>query len=106
VGLPVLGVVAALGIYGVPRDFDAASGWECTGFSVTMPMYYQVGYRQGAGYRGPRRGGVDPGLDGFEASATGDLDGDGETSLFVITGEVVDQEVRAAPQVYAVDELE
>lgn len=84
----------------VASDFDAASGWDCLEFRSSVPMYYQLSYRQGADYRGPARGGVDPGVDGFEAAATGDLDGDAQTSLFVITGEVANGNVRTAPSVF------
>ena len=42
----------------------------------------------GGGYLGPQRGGPDPGPDGFEVAAEGDLDGDGETSLFTRVGKL------------------
>jgi hypothetical protein len=34
-------------------------------------------YRIGGNYKGPARGDPDPGPNGFEVSAEGDLDGDG-----------------------------
>lgn len=81
-------------------DFDPGSGWDCVGFSTAMPMYYQVSYRQGVDYLGPPRGGADPGMNGFEAAARGDLDGDGETSLFVVTGEVTGTSIRTARSIF------
>jgi hypothetical protein len=67
---------------------DEESGWKCLRFTITQPHYYQYGYSQGGPYKGPSVGGPDPGPSGFEAWAAGDLDGDGVTSLFTITGTV------------------
>jgi len=54
---------------------------------MKSPIRYRYSYRAGGGYLGPARGGPDPGPDGFEVAAEGDLDGDGITSLFTITGQ-------------------
>ena len=62
---------------------DADNGWKCLKFSMTHPIYYQYHYNRGAGYLAPA---VSPGPSGFEAAARGDLDADGVTSLFAITG--------------------
>lgn len=73
------------------RDFDsgdANTGWKCLKFTITSPIYYRYDYRIGSGYKGPARGGPDPGPDGFEISAEGDLDADGKTSLFTLTGKI------------------
>src|SRR6185437_6988509 len=67
---------------------DAVSGWPCLGIALESPHYYQYTYSAGGPYKGPERGGWDPGPDGFEVAAEGDLDGDGTTSLFTITGNV------------------
>src|SRR5262249_38890363 len=56
---------------------DALTGWKCLRFAMTQPIYFQYNYHQGSGYLG-----TSPGPDGFEAAAQGDLDGDGDTSLF------------------------
>jgi hypothetical protein len=72
-------------------DFDTGdqkSGWRCLKFSAGMPIHYRYSYRAGGGYLGPQRGGPDAGANGFEVAAEGDLDGDGNTSLFTITGTV------------------
>ncbi|APR83682.1 Dipeptide-binding ABC transporter, periplasmic substrate-binding component [Minicystis rosea] len=71
------------------RDFntgDDASGWKCLKFEIVEPHQYQYAYIAGGPYKGPTRGGPDPGPNGFEVSAEGDLDGDGVTSLFTRTG--------------------
>lgn len=71
------------------KDFQTGSqteGWRCLRFEMTSPIYYRYEYRAGKGYKGPARGGPDPGPKGFEISAEGDLDGDGKTSLFTMTG--------------------
>jgi len=92
-------------------DFDTGSetaGWKCLRFTMTNPHYYQYYYRVGGNYKGPKRGGPDPGADGFEASAEGDLDGDGVTSLFTLTGKLdaATNSVKVSPQLYVVDEFE
>jgi type IV pilus assembly protein PilA len=69
-------------------DFNGGSptaGWTCLRFAQTMPMYYQYHYQQGSGWMVPARA---PGADGFEATAVGDLDGNGTTSKFSRTGRV------------------
>jgi type IV pilus assembly protein PilA len=60
---------------------DAArhAGFACLGFSMAAPQYYVYTYKaHGWGAAG----------DGFEATAVGDLNGDGRTSLFKINGTV------------------
>lgn len=93
------------------KDFltgDAQNGWRCLRFETQEPLRYQLEYRVGGNYKGPARGGPDPGPDGFEASAEGDLDGNGKTSLFTITGQIQKQSgmlVRAT-QIFVADEME
>lgn len=73
------------------KDFDTGSdtaGWRCLKVAMSEPIYFQYDYRVGHGYKGPARGGPNPGPKGFEVSAEGDLDGDGKTSLFTLTGKV------------------
>ncbi len=91
------------------RDFETGTttaGWRCLKFSITEPFAYRYDYRQGSGYRGPARGGPNPGPRGFEASAEGDLDGDGKTSLFTVTGKVGPTGVVLAAETFVADELE
>ena len=55
-------------------DFDSGSddaGWRCLKFAMTMPHYYQYEYRQGGSYKGPKRGGPDPGPNGFRSLGRG-----------------------------------
>ncbi|HEY1954307.1 MAG TPA: hypothetical protein VGH28_01815 [Polyangiaceae bacterium] len=54
----------------------ADTGFPCLGFEMMSPQYYQYDYKQ-----------TSP--DSFIAVAHGDLDGDGVTSEFSITGTVV-----------------
>ena len=87
---------------------DAQRGWSCLKFSLSQPQRYQYSYREGGGYKGPARGGPNPGPHGFEVSAEGDLDGDGKTSLFTRTGTVdpLSGTLRLSPQVFVADEYE
>jgi hypothetical protein len=74
---------------------------------MTEPMYFQYDYRAGHGYKGPARGGPNPGPKGFEVSAEGDLDGDGKTSLYTLTGKVgADGQVHLDNEMFVADEGE
>jgi len=92
------------------RDFatgDVKTGWKCLKFALSSPTSFQIQYRRGAGYKGPARGGPDPGPEGFEAAAEADLDGDGKkTTLITMTG-VVDEathSVKLAPEPFIAEE--
>lgn len=92
---------------GVGLDFntgDAENGWQCLKFTMTQPIYYQYSYHRGSGYVGPAS--QSPGPDGFEAAARGDLDGDGKTSLFVLTGQAAGGTVSVRTSMYIEDEME
>jgi hypothetical protein len=82
--------------------------WDCLRFAMSMPQYYQYEYRVGGPYKGPARGGPDAGPEGFEISAEGDLDGDGVTSLFTMTGKVdpTTKSVRLSTELFIADEKE
>jgi type IV pilus assembly protein PilA len=67
-----------------PADWtvDSASdaGFACLGFDMSAPQYYMYSYSS-----------TPPGTavgNGFEARAEGDLDGDGMTSKFSLTGKI------------------
>ncbi len=64
---------------------DAHTGWPCLKFSMTSPIYYRYQYHAGSGYIAPTTA---PGANGFEASAQGDLDGNGIPSTFARSGSV------------------
>jgi hypothetical protein len=81
-------------------------GWSCLGFSMTTPQRYQYEVRVGGPYKGPARGGYDPGPNGYEISAEGDLDGDGKTSLFTVVGELGPHGVRRGAEMFVSDESE
>lgn len=91
------------------QDFNTGNettGWRCLRLTLTEPFRYQYEYRVGGSYKGPKRGGPDPGKNGFEASAEGDLDGDGKTSLFTMTGKIEKGELRLDPELFVADEME
>jgi hypothetical protein len=75
-------------------------------FEVEDPIHYQYEYRVGGNYKGPARGGPDPGPNGYEVSAEGDLDGDGKTSLFTLVGRVENGDLRRATEIFVADEFE
>ncbi len=87
---------------------DDERGWRCLKFAMSSPQYYQYEYRQGGPYKGPARGGPDPGPGGFEISAEGDLDGNGKTSLFTRTGKVDPKtgSIRLSTELFVADEFE
>lgn len=83
---------------------DAENGWMCLKFSMTQPIYYQYSYHQGSGYIGPAS--QSPGPTGFEAAARGDLDGNGKTSLFVLTGTASSGSVSVSTTMFIDNEME
>jgi len=80
---------------------DATKGWPCLKFSMEAPMYYQYAYETGAG-----SGKSGATASGFEASARGDLDGNGVTSFFARGGDVRDGHVVLRPDLYIENEME
>jgi type IV pilus assembly protein PilA len=67
-----------------PMDWSADpanQGFSCLKFSMDSPQYYQYNYLR-SGATGAAVG------DGFVAEATGDLDGDGDTSNFKASGSI------------------
>lgn len=85
---------------------DKDTGWTCLHFFSSGEIRYQYQYRQGGDYKGPKRGGPNPGPNGFEVSAEGDLDGDGKTSLFTRTGKIVGDKVVLDGDVFSSDPTE
>lgn len=87
-------------------DFDSGdenTGWKCLKFSMMSPIYFQYHYHQGSGYLGTA---ASPGPKGFEAAARGDLDGDGTTSLFALSGTESGGAITVSPTIEIVDEQE
>ncbi len=65
---------------------DSSNGWPCLKFSSSSPTYYQLGYRKASLKFGSNPAGATS-PESFEASAQGDLDGDGAVfSQFARTG--------------------
>ncbi|MGK3984040.1 prepilin-type N-terminal cleavage/methylation domain-containing protein [Sorangium sp. So ce136] len=88
-------------------DFMSGStlaGWQCLGFATVSPIYFQYSYQVGSGYLSQNLNlpgaPVPSGLEGFEAAAHGDLDGDGLTCTLVRTGEVRDGEIVTSTVLY------
>jgi type IV pilus assembly protein PilA len=95
------------------KDFNSGTddtGWKCLKFSVTQPILFRYHYGRGTATQvapnNPKStGGASK---AFEAAAEGDLDGDGVTSKFAITGKanLTTQALIVAPQIYIEDETE
>ncbi len=91
------------------QDFQkgtTVAGWVCLGFKMTSPVYYQYQYNRSSGYVSPALGGPDPGADGFEAAAVGNLDGDSTNSTFARTGIIVGRELHVSTQVFVDNEFD
>ena len=88
-------------------DFDTGTsrgGWRCLRFSITKPTYYQYNYNKGSGYLYPSSS-LD--LNGFEAAARGDVDGDGVLSFFMRTGKVgASLNLTLSTQIYIEEQFE
>jgi type IV pilus assembly protein PilA len=72
-----------------PALWDAG-GWKCLRFSLDSPVYYQYAYTRSSDTA-------------FQATATGDLDGDTDTSQWVYAGGIVEsgtsKAMRLAPTI-------
>jgi type IV pilus assembly protein PilA len=93
----------------IGSDFHTGTpvqGWLCLGFTMASPIYYQYSYFKGGAYVSPGLGGPDPGSEGFEAAARGDLDGDGVTSTIARTGIIVGNSLKLSTQVFVHNEHE
>jgi type IV pilus assembly protein PilA len=66
---------------------DATTGWRCLKWTLDSPIYYRYSYRRGSGYVATSNPALPSAL-GFEASAEGDLDGNGSTSVFALAGDI------------------
>ena len=71
------------------RDAKREAGFACLKFEMTAPQYFQYEYEATAA--------------GFTARAHGDLDGDGQVSTFVISGQVVNGRLLIAPSIAETD---
>jgi type IV pilus assembly protein PilA len=80
---------------------SADAGWTCLKFAMTYPQYYQYDYVKGAG-----SGKSGATASGFEATARGDLDGNGTTSFFARGANVSNGTVRVSTEIYVENELE
>jgi type IV pilus assembly protein PilA len=90
------------------RSGDASNGWSCLKFSSDSPTYYQLGYRKAAVKFGSNPASATS-PESFEASAQGDLDGDGALfSQFARTGEanVGSRQLRMSSQIWVNNEFD
>ncbi len=83
------------------NDGDNLTSWKCLQFSITQPIYYSYNYQTGAGALGSGAT-----ASGFEASAQGDLDGDGVLSTFARGADVRNGTVVLSTTLFTKDETE
>jgi type IV pilus assembly protein PilA len=86
------------------QDFntgDNVNGWKCLAFAMTQPMYYSYHYVTGAGSGLSGGDGT-----GFEASASGDLDGNTTTSFFARGANVRNGSVVLSTEIFIQNEYE
>ncbi len=77
------------------------AGWMCLRFALDQPFYYQYSYVTGAG-----SGKSGATASGFEASARGDLDGNGVTSFFARGADVRNGAVVVSTELHVENEFE
>ena len=106
--IPVPAKIPAGGKYqpgtGPGVDYQAGNenvGWPCLELALTQPQYYQYSYVTGVG-----TGKSGATASGFEASARGDLDGTGVTSLFARGATVRNGQVVLSTEMYIENEFE
>jgi type IV pilus assembly protein PilA len=75
-----------------PSDWsgDATSGWQCLGFSIEEPQYYEYEYTSSN---------TSALAGGFTAFAHGDLNGDGATSQFSVQGSAQNGAIAISPSI-------
>ena len=99
------------------QTIDAPNqGWTCLRFSMTQPVLYRYGYDANlagavaTGQSANASGGTTPppygGDSSFEASAQGDVDGDGVVSTFARGGNVVAGDLTMSTQIWVDNEFE
>jgi type IV pilus assembly protein PilA len=96
----------------INTDYNAGSataGWPCLKFTMSSPQYYVYGYKKAANLApGNPAPATDP--ESFEASAEGDLDGDGANfSWFARTGTITTggtKSIKLSSQVYVLNEFD
>lgn len=72
-----------------PTDLANHAGFPCLKFEMTAPQYYSYSYVSASQ--------TDPNAGTFQASATGDLDGNAVTSNFRLDGSLINGRVHIAP---------
>ncbi len=91
------------------NDGSSTAGWKCLKFTMNSPQYYVYGYNAGGTNLAVNNTAKATGTESFEASAEGDLDGDGVTfSWFARTGIVnpTSKTIRLASQIYVENEFD
>jgi len=80
---------------------DNVNGWKCLKFSMTQPIYYSYNYVTGTG-----SGLSGATATGFEATAAGDLNGNGTASLFARGADVRNGTVVLSTEIFIQNEYE
>jgi type IV pilus assembly protein PilA len=88
------------------KDFntgDGTTGWKCLRFDLSEPIYYAYLYELGNATSGGKSGAT---ASGFEASAKGDLNGNGVDSLFVRGADLRNGSIVLSTEIFIENEFE
>jgi type IV pilus assembly protein PilA len=76
---------------------DANNGWQCVKFSLEEPQYYMYDYSSSTA------GGTSAFNGGFITTARGDLNGNGATSVFSVSGSAYSGAIAISPNIQETD---
>jgi type IV pilus assembly protein PilA len=87
------------------QDGDSTTSWKCLKYEMNQPQYYSYGYVQGNALPVFAPAGAIPATaampkaTGWVVAASGDLDGNGNPSTFVMTGDILNGVATSATQI-------
>jgi type IV pilus assembly protein PilA len=85
--VPSTGVPASSKYQSAKGDWADGAGWQCLKFSLEQPQYFQYQFSSGGG------------TTSYVAMARGDLNGDTNTSLFAVSGNVQNGALNTSPTI-------
>jgi type IV pilus assembly protein PilA len=89
--VPVTAVPASAKYQSTKAEWADGAGWQCLKFSLEQPQYFQYEFASGGG------------TTSYIAYARGDLNGDGATSQFAVSGSVQSGVLNTSPTIQETD---